>query len=281
VKRMVQSIEKYIEDIVRKTLSEKVTEFQATGNNRRKLVVANWKMNMTLSTAIQFISDMSKVPTDSDQEKVVICPPFPLLYPLKCLIQKSDKAIALGAQNVHWEEKGAHTGEVSANMLTDIGCQFVIIGHSERRIAGETDEMVSHKVLQSLASGLEPIICVGETQSEREQNQTFQVIKDQVLGALHGVEDLSQIVIAYEPVWAIGTGDSATPEQAQQVHEFIRSTLKEAYGEIAEAVPILYGGSVNATNAKDLSEMKDIDGALVGGASLVAENFEGIVQSFV
>lgn len=275
---MTQSIESYIEGIVRKLLNEKTNEIQESQMKRRKLVVANWKMNMTLDTSIQYMNNISD---EMNQKEIVICPPFPLLYPLKCLIQDSNMAIGLGAQNVHWKEKGAHTGEVSVTMLTDIGCQFVIVGHSERRIAGETDEIISHKVVQSLAGGLDPILCVGETKSEREQNQTFHVIKRQVLGALQEVRNLTQLVIAYEPVWAIGTGESATPEQAQHVHEFIRSTLKEAYGEMAESVPILYGGSVNVTNAKELSKMEDIDGALVGGASLVAEEFERIVQSFV
>jgi triosephosphate isomerase len=267
---MIQTIEQQIEQLVRKVIQDK--------RKRRKLVVANWKMNMTAHTAIPLLAQISQI---SYQHQVIICPPFPLLYPVKDLLEKLKSTMSLGAQNVHTEEKGAHTGEVSGFMLADIGCQYVIIGHSERRIAGETEDMVQRKVKQALSHGLQPIICVGETKNEREQGRANEVIQKQVKSALQNVSSMTSIVIAYEPVWAIGSGESAEPEQIQDMHQEIRSTLIESYGEVADCVPMLYGGSVKADNAERLSQIDDVDGALVGGASLDADAFKGIIQAFV
>lgn len=271
---MNQAIEEYISSIVKEVVQ---SELQYMIPKRRTLVVANWKMNMTLTSTTTFLDELSMA-----QEKctVVICPPFPLIYSTKFLLNKNKLPICVGAQNVHWKDKGAFTGQVSAGLLKELDCRFVIIGHSEVREFGETDEMVNLKVKQALEIGIDPIICVGETQDQRERGETDQVIKGQILEALKGVDDLSRVIIAYEPVWAIGTRLSAKPEQAQEVHQLIRETIEGTFGQVAEQIPILYGGSVNQDNASSLSEMNDIDGALVGGASLDARNFANIVHAF-
>ncbi|MFD1040144.1 triose-phosphate isomerase [Virgibacillus byunsanensis] len=272
---MNHTVKSYISTIVREVIQSELENITHLPT-RRKLVVANWKMNMNVASATSFVERLSI--TGDTSGKVVICPPFPLIYPLRAMLP--DSSISIGAQNVHWEDSGAFTGQVSANLLKELDCKYVLIGHSEVREAGETDGMVNQKVKQSVATGIDPIICVGETHKQREQGKTNEMVKGQILKALSKVDDISNVIIAYVPIWAIGTGLSAEPEQAQVVHHVIRETLHHSFGEIAEQVPILYGGSVNQKNAHSLSEMKDIDGALVGGASLDAENFSTIVHAF-
>jgi len=210
---------------------------------------------------------------------IVICPPFTLLAYLADALETSN--IAVGGQDLYWQEEGAFTGEVSPSMLKDAGCRYVIIGHSERRqFFGETNEAVNKKIKAALKSGLTPIVCVGENLQEREANNTFKVIEDHINNGLLdiSVSDVLQLVIAYEPVWAIGTGKTATGEQAQEVHKFIRDLLKKNYGqEVADSVRIQYGGSVKPENITELMNKPDVDGALVGGASLKAESFTAIV----
>ena len=210
---------------------------------------------------------------------IVVCPPYTLLAYLADALETSN--IAVGGQNLYWQDEGAFTGEVSPVMLKDAGCRYVIIGHSERRqFFGETNENVNKKIKASLKNGLIPIVCVGENRQERESNNTFKVIESQIKGALVEIspEDMLKIVIAYEPVWAIGTGLTATPEQAQEVHKFIRDLLKELYQEeISSQIRIQYGGSVKPDNIAELISKPDVDGALVGGASLKADSFSQIV----
>ncbi|QKJ98052.1 MAG: triose-phosphate isomerase [Ignavibacteriota bacterium] len=212
---------------------------------------------------------------------VIICPPFTSLSEASKLLKGSN--IKLGAQNMYFEESGAFTGEVSASMLKSAGCEYVILGHSERRtIFEESDEVINKKIRKALSAGLKPIFCVGELLSERETGITNDVIKRQILSGLQGVteEEVKNIIIAYEPVWAIGTGKTATPSQAQEVHEFIRDLIQIDYSlETANDVTIQYGGSVKPENAKELLSQKDIDGALVGGACLKADLFMGIIKS--
>lgn len=212
--------------------------------------------------------------------EIVVCPPFISLQTVKDVLAGSN--IGLGAQNVFWEKNGAFTGEVSAPMLKSVGCAYVIIGHSERRTYfGETDSTVNKRIFAALAEGLKPIVCVGETLEEREAGKTFDVIKCQITGGLANLstEQMMPVVIAYEPVWAIGTGKTATPAQAQEVHAFIRQLLKELFGQAtADATRLQYGGSVKPENAAELMSQPDIDGALVGGASLKAETFEKIIK---
>lgn len=212
--------------------------------------------------------------------EIVVCPPFISLQAVKDVLAGSK--IGLGAQNVFWEKNGAFTGEVSAPMLKSVGCAYVIIGHSERRTYfGETDSTVNKRIFAALAEGLKPIVCVGETLEEREAGKTFDVIKRQITDGLANLstEQMVPVVIAYEPVWAIGTGKTATPAQAQEVHAFIRQLLKELLGQAtADATRLQYGGSVKPENAAELMAQPDIDGALVGGASLKAETFEKIIK---
>lgn len=226
---------------------------------------------------VQSLKDLVK---DVTNVEIVVCPPFISLHAVKEMLAGS--RIGLGAQNVYWEKSGAFTGEVSAPMLKSVGCTYVIIGHSERRTYfGETDETVNKRIFAALAEGLKPIVCIGETLEEREAGKTFEVIKRQVEGGLANlsVEQMATVVIAYEPVWAIGTGKTATPAQAQEVHAFIRKLLNDIFGQTtAEATRIQYGGSVKPDNAAELMAQPDIDGALVGGASLKADSFEKIIK---
>ena len=218
---------------------------------------------------------------EAESVEVVVCPPFTALASVAQLLKGS--SIGLGAQDLYWEAQGAYTGEVSPAMLADAGCRYVIIGHSERRTSfGETDETVRKKLAAALKQGLTPIACIGETLAEREANRTVDVLTRQLEGGLKGLSeaDARRLVIAYEPVWAIGTGRNATPEQAQDAHRFIRQHLAKRFGAAtAEALRILYGGSVNAGNAASLLHQADVDGALVGGASLKAESFAAIVKA--
>lgn len=242
---------------------------------RRPFIAANWKMNKTISEARDFIAAFIPSVKGIDDSDIVIAPPFTALYSVAELIKGSN--IRLSAQNVFYEEKGAFTGEVSPLMLKDVGCHYVIVGHSERRqYFGENDEVLNKKVKASLKNGLEVIFCIGETLKEREDGMTFKVLERQIKEGLKDI-DMSRIVVAYEPVWAIGTGRTATPEQAQEAHAFIREKIR-AISEIADIIRILYGGSVTPDNIDSLMACPDVDGALVGGASLKPESFERIVK---
>jgi len=247
---------------------------------RQALIAGNWKMHKTPSEARAFAAELAREIGRERETEVVVAPPFVSLLPVKEALQGS--SIKLAAQDTFWEMEGAFTGEVSPLMLKEVGCHYVIVGHSERRTHfGESDEAVNKKVKALLKVGLRPIICVGERLEQREAGQTFSVVKGQVEGALEGLgaQEASEVVIAYEPVWAIGTGRTATPQQASEVHAYIRGLLKEAFGEeVAQGVRILYGGSVKPDNIDDLMAEADIDGALVGGASLKVDSFSRIVR---
>jgi len=246
---------------------------------RRPILAGNWKMNMTATQARELASKLIPLVSGVKDRDIVLAPTFTSLQ----TVAEASKGtnMALAAQNLFWEDKGAFTGEISAEMLLDSGCKYVIIGHSERRqYFGETDETVSKKVRQALNKGLLPIVCVGELLSEREAGKANDVIDRQVSGALKGVTaaEMQKIVVAYEPVWAIGTGKTATPEQANDIHAFIRQKVKAMYnGDIAEGLRIQYGGSVTPDNVSQLMAKPDIDGALVGGASLKPESFAALV----
>lgn len=246
---------------------------------RRKVIAGNWKMNMLPNEAINFIEELASLVKDTKNE-VILCVPYTDLFYALLTVQGTN--IKVGAQNMHWEEKGAYTGEVSGQMLKSIGVEYVIIGHSERRqYFAETDETVNKKVKSALSVGLKPIICVGETLEQRETGVTEQVITNQVEKAFEGiaVNDLDKVIIAYEPIWAIGTGKTATKEDANATIMQIRKKMAEMYGQNeANGVIIQYGGSVKSSNAKELFEMSDIDGGLVGGASLKAEEFSNIIN---
>jgi len=248
---------------------------------RKRIIAGNWKMNKTLDEAVALAKSLKGKVVDQFDADVVLCPPFTNLASVHEII--ADSPIGLGAQNVFWEEKGAYTGEISAEMLKSVGCEYVIIGHSERRqYFHETDETVNKKIKRALEAGLIPIVCVGEMLSQREAGKTQDVVGIQVKGSLAGLseEQVRQLIIAYEPVWAIGTGAVATPDQAQDVHKFIRTTLGELYDEnLAQSVRIQYGGSMKPGNAAELLSQPDIDGGLIGGASLNADSFWGIIQA--
>lgn len=249
---------------------------------RKKVIAGNWKMNNDLAESQNLISKLkSGLSGEEFNCDVIICPPFTSLSEAASLIKGSP--IKLGGQNVHEEDNGAFTGEISAGMLLSVGCEFVIIGHSERRtIYKESDELINKKIKKSLAKGLKPIFCVGETLEQREDGTTKDVIKHQIVKGLAQVSkgELEKIILAYEPVWAIGTGKTASPEQAQEVHEFIRNLISQEYGkDSAEKLIIQYGGSVKPDNAKELLSQNDIDGALVGGACLKADSFISIIKS--
>ena len=249
---------------------------------RTKVIAGNWKMNNDINESNNLISKLSNGLKDIDLKcEVVICPPFTSLSEASKMI--SGSKIRLGAQNLHQEENGAFTGEVSAKMLLSAGCEFVIIGHSERRtIFMEKDDLINKKIQRALINNLKPIFCVGELLEEREKNITEQVIESQVLKGLSSFSEgeLKTMIIAYEPVWAIGTGKTATPQQAEEVHLFIRKLIEKCCSkEFAEKLRILYGGSVKADNSKDLLSQNNIDGALVGGACLNAESFLSIIRS--
>jgi len=250
-------------------------------NSKRKPILAgNWKMNMTATQARELASKLIPLVSAVKDRDIVLAPPFTALSAVADAIKGTN--VSLAAQNLHWEDKGAFTGEISAEMLLDLGCRYVIIGHSERRqYFGETDESVNKKVKQAFKKGLLPILCVGETLAEREAGMLKDIIGRQVTVGLKdiSVDDMKKVVIAYEPVWAIGTGKTATPEQANEVHALIRQKVKALYStEIAEGLRIQYGGSVTPENVSTLMAMPDIDGALVGGASLKPESFAALVN---
>lgn len=250
-------------------------------STRKPIVAGNWKMNKTVAEAVALIQEIKRDIAACKGVDVVVCPPFTALQAVGTAI--AGTAIGLGAQNMYWEKSGAFTGEVSAEMLRELYCHYVIIGHSERRsLFGETDAGVNRKVKTALASNLRPIVCVGETLEQRKAGQTEAVVKTQVQQGLEGIgsDDLNTIIMAYEPVWAIGTGLTATPAQAQEVHQLIRGLLKEmADDKTAQAVRIQYGGSVKAANAQELFSQPDIDGGLIGGASLDAASFMAIIKA--
>lgn len=246
---------------------------------RRKVIAGNWKMNMLPNEAIEYIQAFEPLVKDAKAE-VILCVPYTDLF--YCLMNAQNTNIKIGAQNVHFEEKGAYTGEVSAKMLKAIGVEYVIIGHSERRqYFAETDENVNKKIKAALENELKPIVCVGETLEQRESGKTEEIITTQTKLALEGLtkEQVKGIIIAYEPIWAIGTGKTATSEDANNSIKAIRKEIASIYGEdIAEEVIIQYGGSVKSSNAKELFACSDIDGGLVGGASLKPEEFSKIVK---
>jgi triosephosphate isomerase len=248
--------------------------------SRTPLIAANWKMNKTSSEAVEFLSAFKSAVRVLEGREVVICPSFTALEAVRQAIQGTP--FLLGSQNVHDQPSGAFTGEVSAGMLLSAGCRYVILGHSERRqYFGETDEWVNKKLRAALAAKLIPILCVGEMQKEREAGKTIEVVGRQLRGSLQGFSatHLGTLAIAYEPVWAIGTGRTATPAQAEEVHAFIRKTISELFGEPnACAMRILYGGSIKPDNIDDLMAQPDLDGGLVGGASLEAASFARIVN---
>ncbi len=248
-------------------------------SERRPYVAANWKMNKTVAEAEAFLADFLPRAPGPDGPEVVICPAFPVLP--STVERCAPTAVRVAAQNMHEEVSGAFTGEVSAPMLVQAGVDAVILGHSERRqLFGETDEALARKLPAAIAAGLEPILCVGETEEARDAEQTEAVLESQIQADLEGVEaaHMDRIVVAYEPIWAIGTGRTATPQQAQEAIAFIRDTLRARGGD-ADRVRILYGGSVKPGNAAELIGQADIDGALVGGASLKAGDFAGIVEA--
>jgi triosephosphate isomerase len=247
---------------------------------RIPIIAGNWKMHKAISEARTLASEIVQKVGDVREVQVVLCPPFTALYAVAETIKGS--SVELGGQNCHYESKGAYTGEVAPEFLTDMGCRYVIIGHSERRqYFKEDDQLLNRKLKKAMAVGLIPIFCIGETLEERKKEQTFDVLRKQVTNGLPGIQadDPSLFVVAYEPVWAIGTGLTATPDQAQEAHRYVRDLLAGLWGtDAAETVRIQYGGSVKPDNAAELMGQPDIDGALVGGASLEADSFAKIVK---
>ena len=248
---------------------------------RRPIVAGNWKMNLDAAGAVALAKGVREELAGVSDVEIGVCAPFPYLDAVSRALEGS--AVFVGAQNVHWEEKGAFTGEVSGAMLCDVGCTYAIVGHSERRQCfGETDETVNKRLKGALAAGLRVIVCVGETLEQREADAWRDVVQRQMRGALEGIEprQLGDVVIAYEPVWAIGTGRNATPEQAEEVHVYIRGVLAGQYdASAAEAMRIQYGGSMKPENAGDLLGQANIDGGLIGGASLDAQSFAAVVRA--
>jgi len=252
---------------------------------RKPFVAGNWKMNTDSHSSVGLAKGIadSCIELAGRDVDVAVCPPYVYLQAVARAVSSS--SVAVGAQDVYYQAKGAFTGEISAAMLKDAGCTYALCGHSERRhVIGETDELINKKVTAAIVGGLLPILCVGELQSEREAGQTEEVVTRHIEKGLAGLsaEKASAVTVAYEPVWAIGTGLTATPEQAQEVHEFIRGLLAEIYdGQLADEIRILYGGSVKADNAADLMGRADIDGVLVGGASLKVDDFVAIIEAAV
>ena len=246
---------------------------------RKTIVAGNWKMNASKETVNSLIEGILSGVNETTSE-VIVCAPFPYLSQVESLINKSK--LMLGAQNLNVNPAGAYTGEVSADMIKDFGAQYVIVGHSERRsLYGETNAIVAEKTKTAIDAGLTPLLCVGESLEDRESGNTEAVVEEQINTVIDliGIESFDQVIIAYEPVWAIGTGLTASPEQAQAVHLFIRNLLADSSEKIAQRTPILYGGSMNAANAADLISCSDIDGGLIGGAALKAEDFLQICKA--
>jgi triosephosphate isomerase len=252
---------------------------------RKPFVAGNWKMNTDSRSSVELAKGVvdGSIELAGRDVDVAVCPPYVYLQAVARAVSSS--SVAVCAQDVYYQARGAFTGEISASMLKDIGCAYALCGHSERRhVIGETDELINRKVTAAIVGGLLPILCVGELQSEREDGQTEEVVTRHIEKGLAGLsaEKVSAVTVAYEPVWAIGTGLTATPQQAQEVHEFIRGLLGEIYdGQLADEIRILYGGSVKADNAADLMGRADIDGVLVGGASLKVDDFVAIIEAAV
>jgi len=249
---------------------------------RKKIVAANWKMNMTQAESARFIESFLLDASDIRDVEIVIIPPFTALARVTDLLEKAQN-VKVGAQNMHWQPNGAFTGEISAALLRDLFVHYVVLGHSERRtLFGETDEIVNKKVRAALEASLRPIVCVGETLAQRDKGQVERTLSSQLRHSLDGLaeKEMTEIVIAYEPVWAIGTGRNATPQQAEEAHAFIRKTVAKMSDETtADKIRIQYGGSVKPENARDLMTQPDIDGALVGGASLEPRSFAQIIKA--
>ncbi|MFX1357067.1 MAG: triose-phosphate isomerase [Promethearchaeota archaeon] len=249
---------------------------------RKPIIGGNWKMNRgTPQEASEMLKKLVPMVRKVKDIDVVIAPPFTVIYNVVSLLKKTN--LKVGAQNMHFEDKGAFTGEISPKFLKDLGCEYVILGHSERRdLFNETDDIINIKIKKALSSGLNPIICIGEHLGERERGETKTFVENQFNETFKNLrkEEMKKVVIAYEPIWAIGTGKTATPEQAEEIHEFIRELINDKYDKtIAETVRIQYGGSINPSNAKDLFEKENIDGGLVGGASLQTDSFYKIIKA--
>lgn len=252
--------------------------------NRRKIVAGNWKMNKSLSEALELARDIDAYAGEGPLSGVtkIVFPPSPFLHEISKVFRNG--TVLVGAQNCHTHESGAYTGEVSAAMLSSVGCKYVLVGHSERRqYFNETSEQLLQKMQQALHHGLKPVYCVGETLDERKSGRHFEVVKQQlteVLGQFK-LADMQEVIVAYEPVWAIGTGETATSAQAQEMHAYIRTVLAGMFNkETADGLHVLYGGSCNAQNARELFACADVDGGLIGGASLKADDFRQIMASF-
>jgi triosephosphate isomerase len=248
---------------------------------RKPFIAGNWKMNTDSASAVALAAGLAKELSSVDTVDVAVCPPFVYLQSVAAALSASN--VALGSQNVYFEEKGAFTGEISCAMLKDTSCAYAIIGHSERRhVMGETDTMINKKISAAISGGLLPIFCVGELLEDRQGGTTNEVVASQIKNGLEGIcaESVQAVTVAYEPVWAIGTGLTATPEQAQEVHAMIRGLLAELYGnEIAQAIRVQYGGSAKPSNTAELMAQPDVDGLLVGGASLKVEDFAAMVKT--
>ena len=251
---------------------------------RKVFIAGNWKMNKTAAETVELCKALKEKFADVCPCKadVAVCPPFTSIA--AAIEELKGSNIKVGAQNIHWADNGAFTGEISGAMLKEMGVEYVIIGHSERRqYFGETDETVNARLVAALKNGLKPIVCIGETLEERENNQTEAVLEKQIRGAFAGIKEccFPKVVIAYEPVWAIGTGKTATPDMAQETHAFIRKVLADLYGALAEETIIQYGGSMKPENARQLVAQKDIDGGLIGGAALKADSFHDLVKNAI
>ena len=248
--------------------------------DRKPFIAGNWKMNTTLAEAVRLAGGVAEAVKDLDRVDVAVFPPFTALHAVAERLRGT--AVAVGAQDLFWEKEGAYTGEISAIQIRDAGASHALIGHSERRhVIGETDDLVRRKLVAALKGGLLPVVCVGERLEEREAGRTFEVVGSQIEAALRGLDDSESglVTVAYEPVWAIGTGKNATPEQAEEVHRFIRTRLKDLFGAEEGAIRILYGGSAKPANAAELLSQPHVDGLLVGGASLDAKGFGAIARS--
>jgi triosephosphate isomerase len=247
---------------------------------RKKIIAGNWKMNKTGAEAASFARDLKIKTLNINKTEIIVCPPFTALAPVHEMLKEG--RIKMGAQNVHWEPDGAYTGEVSAEMIENAGCKYVIIGHSERKqYFGETNQSVNKKIRRTLTTSLSPIFCIGETLQQRQDGQTNEIIKKQLIEGLADLssDQMKRIVLAYEPVWAIGTGLTATPEQAEEVHQFIRELIGERFNpQVAEVASILYGGSAKPDNIKELLSQQNIDGGLIGGASLKVDSFVAMIK---
>ena len=249
--------------------------------SRKTIIAGNWKMNKTAAEGKAFVEAFKPLVADVNDVEIVICPVFTALSTVVEAAKGSN--VKVGAQNIHWANNGAFTGEISAEMLKETGVEYVIIGHSERRqYFGETDETVNKRLKSALAAGLISMVCIGELLEERESGKTEEVLSTQIRGGLEGLsnEDMENVVIAYEPVWAIGTGKTATPEMAEETHAFVRKVVADMFGaEVADKVRIQYGGSMKPANSAELIAQADIDGGLVGGAALEAESFAGLIKN--